>query len=114
VSKQLMYFERYAKELAPAYNMARDLFLVQNVFPEMWRASWPSAGSRCRTTRCPCCARQRPRQREGVHHDQLLHRPGERHVEQAQAPASPPAMAAGSTTTTASNSRPWHRAGRAR
>jgi predicted unusual protein kinase regulating ubiquinone biosynthesis (AarF/ABC1/UbiB family) len=33
VSKQLMYFERYAKELAPAYNMARDLFLVQNVFP---------------------------------------------------------------------------------
>ncbi|MBN2624679.1 MAG: AarF/ABC1/UbiB kinase family protein [Acidimicrobiales bacterium] len=34
VSKQLMYFERYAKELAPAYNMARDLFLVQNVFPE--------------------------------------------------------------------------------
>jgi predicted unusual protein kinase regulating ubiquinone biosynthesis (AarF/ABC1/UbiB family) len=34
VSKQLMYFERYAKELAPDYNMARDLFLVQNVFPE--------------------------------------------------------------------------------
>ena len=34
VSKQLMYFERYAKELAPAYNMARDLFLLQNVFPE--------------------------------------------------------------------------------
>ncbi len=34
VSKQLMYFERYAKELAPTYNMARDLFLLQNVFPE--------------------------------------------------------------------------------
>jgi predicted unusual protein kinase regulating ubiquinone biosynthesis (AarF/ABC1/UbiB family) len=34
VSKQLMYFERYAKELAPSYNMARDLFLLQNVFPE--------------------------------------------------------------------------------
>jgi predicted unusual protein kinase regulating ubiquinone biosynthesis (AarF/ABC1/UbiB family) len=33
VTKQLMYFERYAKELAPAYNMARDLFLVRNVFP---------------------------------------------------------------------------------
>jgi predicted unusual protein kinase regulating ubiquinone biosynthesis (AarF/ABC1/UbiB family) len=33
VSKQLVYFERYAKELAPTYNMARDLFLVQNVFP---------------------------------------------------------------------------------
>ena len=34
VSKQLMYFERYAKELAPDYNMARDLFLLRNVFPE--------------------------------------------------------------------------------
>jgi predicted unusual protein kinase regulating ubiquinone biosynthesis (AarF/ABC1/UbiB family) len=34
VSKQLMYFERYGKELAPAYNMARDLFLMKNVFPE--------------------------------------------------------------------------------
>ncbi|HKY67761.1 MAG TPA: AarF/UbiB family protein, partial [Acidimicrobiales bacterium] len=34
VSKQLMYFERYAKELAPSYNMARDLFLLQNVFPD--------------------------------------------------------------------------------
>jgi len=34
VSKQLLYFERYAKELAPAYNMARDLFLVSNVFPD--------------------------------------------------------------------------------
>src|SRR5918995_515762 len=34
VSKQLPYFERYAKELAPSYNMARDLFLLQNIFPE--------------------------------------------------------------------------------
>ncbi|HKA83100.1 MAG TPA: AarF/UbiB family protein [Acidimicrobiales bacterium] len=34
VSKQIMYFERYAKELAPDYNMARDLFLMQHVFPE--------------------------------------------------------------------------------
>jgi predicted unusual protein kinase regulating ubiquinone biosynthesis (AarF/ABC1/UbiB family) len=34
VSKQLMYFERYAQELAPGYTMARDLFLVKNVFPE--------------------------------------------------------------------------------
>ena len=34
VSKQLMYFERYAKELAPDYNMARDLFLIRNVFPD--------------------------------------------------------------------------------
>jgi predicted unusual protein kinase regulating ubiquinone biosynthesis (AarF/ABC1/UbiB family) len=34
VTKQLMYFERYAKELAPDYNMSRDLFLVSNVFPD--------------------------------------------------------------------------------
>ncbi|HZN14525.1 MAG TPA: AarF/UbiB family protein [Acidimicrobiales bacterium] len=34
VTKQLMYFERYAKGLAPDYNMARDLFLLKNVFPE--------------------------------------------------------------------------------
>jgi predicted unusual protein kinase regulating ubiquinone biosynthesis (AarF/ABC1/UbiB family) len=34
VSKQLMYFERYARELAPDYNMARDVFLMQNIFPE--------------------------------------------------------------------------------
>ncbi len=34
VTKQLMYFERYAKALAPDYNMSRDLFLVSNVFPD--------------------------------------------------------------------------------
>jgi predicted unusual protein kinase regulating ubiquinone biosynthesis (AarF/ABC1/UbiB family) len=34
VSKQLMYFERYAKTLAPDYVLARDLFLLKNVFPE--------------------------------------------------------------------------------
>jgi predicted unusual protein kinase regulating ubiquinone biosynthesis (AarF/ABC1/UbiB family) len=34
VTKQLLYFERYAKGLAPDYNMARDLFLVKNVFPD--------------------------------------------------------------------------------
>jgi predicted unusual protein kinase regulating ubiquinone biosynthesis (AarF/ABC1/UbiB family) len=34
VTKQLLYFERYAKELAPNYNMSRDLFLLKNVFPE--------------------------------------------------------------------------------
>lgn len=34
VSKQIMYFERYASELAPDYNMARDLFLLSNVFPD--------------------------------------------------------------------------------
>jgi predicted unusual protein kinase regulating ubiquinone biosynthesis (AarF/ABC1/UbiB family) len=44
VSKQLMYFERYAKELAPRYNMARDLFLVRNVFPEAVEAAAAERG----------------------------------------------------------------------
>jgi predicted unusual protein kinase regulating ubiquinone biosynthesis (AarF/ABC1/UbiB family) len=44
VSKQLMYFERYAKELAPAYNMARDLYLLQNVFPEAVAAACAERG----------------------------------------------------------------------
>jgi predicted unusual protein kinase regulating ubiquinone biosynthesis (AarF/ABC1/UbiB family) len=44
VSKQLVYFERYAKELAPAYNMARDLFLVENVFPEAVAAACAERG----------------------------------------------------------------------
>ena len=34
VSKQLMYFERYARTLAPDYVLARDLFILKNVFPE--------------------------------------------------------------------------------
>ncbi|HEY8547542.1 MAG TPA: AarF/UbiB family protein [Acidimicrobiales bacterium] len=33
MTKQMMYFERYAKELAPEYNMSGDLFLVRNIFP---------------------------------------------------------------------------------
>jgi predicted unusual protein kinase regulating ubiquinone biosynthesis (AarF/ABC1/UbiB family) len=34
VTKQLLYFERYAKELAPDWALARDLYLVRNVFPD--------------------------------------------------------------------------------
>jgi predicted unusual protein kinase regulating ubiquinone biosynthesis (AarF/ABC1/UbiB family) len=34
VGKQLFYFERYMKELAPGYLLARDLFLVKNIWPE--------------------------------------------------------------------------------
>ena len=34
VTKQLLYFERYAKVHAPNWAMARDLFLVKNIFPE--------------------------------------------------------------------------------
>ncbi len=34
VAKQLMYFERYAKALAPDYVLARDLFLLTNVYPD--------------------------------------------------------------------------------
>ena len=55
VSKQLMYFERYAKELAPDYNMARDLFLVQNVFPEPVARLAAETASPSRTTRSPTC-----------------------------------------------------------
>lgn len=34
VTKQLLYFERYAKELAPDWALARDIYLVKNVFPD--------------------------------------------------------------------------------
>lgn len=34
VTKQLLYFERYARELAPQWAMARDVYLVKNIFPE--------------------------------------------------------------------------------
>jgi predicted unusual protein kinase regulating ubiquinone biosynthesis (AarF/ABC1/UbiB family)/predicted transcriptional regulator len=34
VAKQVFYFERYVKAMAPDYTMARDLFLMKNVFPE--------------------------------------------------------------------------------
>jgi predicted unusual protein kinase regulating ubiquinone biosynthesis (AarF/ABC1/UbiB family) len=33
VTKQLLYFERYAKVHAPDWAMARDLYLVRNLFP---------------------------------------------------------------------------------
>ncbi len=33
VAKQLFYFERYMKELAPGYALARDLYLVKNIWP---------------------------------------------------------------------------------
>jgi len=38
VMKQLLYFERYAKELAPNWTMARDPYLLLNVFPDRARA----------------------------------------------------------------------------
>ncbi len=38
VTKQLVYFEGYSKVLAPAYVLARDLFLVRNLFPDESRA----------------------------------------------------------------------------
>jgi predicted unusual protein kinase regulating ubiquinone biosynthesis (AarF/ABC1/UbiB family) len=34
VSKQVFYFERYVKGLAPDYTMMRDLYLTKNVIPE--------------------------------------------------------------------------------
>lgn len=34
VAKQLMYFERYAQALAPDYVLARDLYLLSNIYPD--------------------------------------------------------------------------------
>ena len=34
ISKQLLYFERYAKVLAPDYVLARDIYLLRNIFPD--------------------------------------------------------------------------------
>ncbi len=34
VAKQLAYMERYAKGMAPEYQIIRDLYLIKNVFPE--------------------------------------------------------------------------------
>ena len=34
VVKQLLYFERYAKAHAPDWALAKDIFLVKNIFPE--------------------------------------------------------------------------------
>jgi predicted unusual protein kinase regulating ubiquinone biosynthesis (AarF/ABC1/UbiB family) len=34
IIKQLLYFERYAAELAPAWIIAKDLYLVRNLFPD--------------------------------------------------------------------------------
>ena len=44
VTKQLLYFERYAKALAPDYNMARDLYLLKNIFPEEVAATCAERG----------------------------------------------------------------------
>lgn len=44
ISKQLLYFERYAKALAPDYVMSRDIFLVRNVFPEAVAAKAAAEG----------------------------------------------------------------------
>ena len=34
VAKQLLYIERYVRELAPNYEVITDPFLVRNVFPD--------------------------------------------------------------------------------
>jgi predicted unusual protein kinase regulating ubiquinone biosynthesis (AarF/ABC1/UbiB family) len=34
VTKQLLYFERYARVHAPNWALARDLYLVKNIFPD--------------------------------------------------------------------------------
>ena len=42
--KQLLYFERYARELAPGWALARDLYLVKNVFPQAVAAKAAAEG----------------------------------------------------------------------
>jgi hypothetical protein len=39
VSKQVFYFERYVKGLAPDYQMMSDLYLTKNVIPETKRVA---------------------------------------------------------------------------
>jgi predicted unusual protein kinase regulating ubiquinone biosynthesis (AarF/ABC1/UbiB family) len=34
VFKQFLYFERYARVLAPDYVLARDVYLLKNIFPD--------------------------------------------------------------------------------
>jgi len=34
ITKQLLYFERYARVHAPDWALARALYLVKNIFPE--------------------------------------------------------------------------------
>jgi predicted unusual protein kinase regulating ubiquinone biosynthesis (AarF/ABC1/UbiB family) len=44
VIKQLLYFERYAKELAPDWLMFRDLYLMKNVLGEPVKAAIAARG----------------------------------------------------------------------
>jgi predicted unusual protein kinase regulating ubiquinone biosynthesis (AarF/ABC1/UbiB family) len=44
ISKQLLYFERYAKAMAPGYTLARDLFLIRNVLPDLVAAKCEEEG----------------------------------------------------------------------
>jgi predicted unusual protein kinase regulating ubiquinone biosynthesis (AarF/ABC1/UbiB family)/predicted transcriptional regulator len=42
--KQLLYLERYSKELAPEWTIAKDLYLVKNIFPEQVAAKIDELG----------------------------------------------------------------------
>ncbi len=44
IAKQLAYMERYAKGMAPDYQIIRDLYLVRNVFPEAVAAKLAETG----------------------------------------------------------------------
>jgi predicted unusual protein kinase regulating ubiquinone biosynthesis (AarF/ABC1/UbiB family) len=44
VTKQLVYFEGYSKVLAPSYVMARDPYLVRNLFPDEVAAKVAASG----------------------------------------------------------------------
>ena len=44
IAKQLAYIERYAKGLAPNYQIIRDVFLIKNIFPEAAAAKLAETG----------------------------------------------------------------------
>ena len=44
VAKQLAYMERYAKGMAPDYQIIQDLYLIRNVFPEAVEAKAAESG----------------------------------------------------------------------
>ncbi len=44
ISKQLLYFERYAKAMAPDYILARDMYLIKNILPDLVAATCEERG----------------------------------------------------------------------
>ena len=56
VSKQLMYFERYARSLLPPTTWPGTCSWCRTSSPRTWPGSWPSGASRSPTARSRWCA----------------------------------------------------------